>query len=210
MIRNIGDITGKRFGRLVAIERVADSFTPSNRRIIRYKCYCDCGKEKIVDKWHLTSGKTISCGCYQHERQIECNTTHGMRDTRLYYIWCGMKQRCKDKTRMDYGGKGISICDEWKDDFQAFYDWSVNNGYRDDLSIDRIDVNGNYEPDNCRWADAYTQMNNTTRNHYITIDGETKTLIQWSRLSGINQATIRTRIKRGMDEKSAVFTPLMK
>lgn len=128
-----------------------------------------------------------------------CIITHGGVGTRLYEIWCGMKKRCQnpnDKRFKNYGGRGIMICEEWKNDFQAFYDWAMANGYEDHLTIDRIDVNGNYEPSNCRWVNARVQQRNTTRNRFVTAFGKTKTIAEWSEDSGIDQGVIKDRLNK--------------
>jgi len=137
--------------------------------------------------------------------------THRESNTRLYNIWVNMKARCYRPTGRgykDYGGRGIIMCDEWKNSYEAFRDWSKNNGYRDDLSIDRIDNDGNYEPNNCRWVDIYIQANNKRDNRFVTVDGETKTISQWSRIVGINKKTIQQRLDRGMSDEDAIKTPI--
>lgn len=126
---------------------------------------------------------------------------------RLYSIWHNMKSRCYNPNTekfMYYGGRGITVCEEWKNNFQAFYDWAISHGYRDDLTIDREDTNGNYEPSNCRWVDKYCQNNHTRKNHYITHNGETKTSSEWARESGINRSVFNKRIRRGWDFETAI------
>lgn len=135
------------------------------------------------------------------------NLRHGMRNTRLYDIWRSMKQRCynpKTNRYKKYGGRGITVCDEWKDNFQSFYDWAMSNGYSDDLSIDRIDPNGNYESNNCRWATAKQQANNRTNNNIIEFNGEVHTLAQWSEITGIKMATIGARLQKGWSVSDAL------
>ena len=125
---------------------------------------------------------------------------HGERYSRLYAIWCHMKARCCNSNNHAYnlyGGRGITICDEWKNNYSAFKDWAINNGYKDNLTIDRIDVNGNYEPKNCKWATRKEQANNTRTNRYITYNNETHTLAEWSDITGIQRDVIKSRIEKG-------------
>lgn len=196
------DLTGMRFGRLVAVREVEPRYTSGGRKVRRYECKCDCGNTVAVDAWHLTGGKIQSCKCYQRERQIESNTTHGMVDSRIYHIWCGMHQRCK--IREDYAH--VSVCEEWRK-FENFYEWSMKNGYAEDLTIDRIDSRGDYEPSNCRWATVKQQANNTSRNRYITISGVTHTLAEWADMSGLGYSTIRDRICSGWSPLKALTAP---
>ena len=158
------DLTGRKFNRLTVIE-----YDHSDKHYNSYwLCKCECGKETIVTAGRLRSNHTKSCGCYMRERSKETcinkNIKHGLSKTRLYNIWSNMKERCENNNHPDYkrwyGARGITVCDEWRNDFKAFYDWSMSNGYSDELTIDRINNDGNYEPTNCRWVDAKTQANN--------------------------------------------------
>lgn len=152
------DLTGNRFGRLTVISRL-----PSVNKRTMWLCKCDCGNEVSVDAGNLHSDNTQSCGCLQRDMTSRANKTHGLRGTRLYRIWDCMHTRCYRKSYhafKHYGGRGIRICDEWINDFQAFYDWSMSHGYRDDLTIDRIDTDGNYCPENCRWVTMSEQNKN--------------------------------------------------
>ena len=124
---------------------------------------------------------------------------HNLSKTKLFKVWCGMKDRTlnkNDKHYKNYGNRGIKICNEWLEDFKCFYDWALNNGYKEGLTIDRINVNGNYEPNNCRWITWKEQQNNRTNNHYITYKGETHTMKQWSELLGIKYTTLSMRLNK--------------
>lgn len=185
------DLTGKRFGRLTVIKRV---YINGNHNT-HWLCKCDCGNETVVESNHLKRGDTKSCGCLTKKR----STTHGFSKTRLYSIYYKMKERTineHDTAYQYYGGRGIKVCDEWINDFKAFYEWAIDNGYKDGLTIDRIDTNGNYEPSNCRWSTRKEQANNRRTNKNISYNGETHNLKQWSEKLGINYGTLKARINR--------------
>lgn len=190
------DLTGKKFGRLTVIKRVKND----KRQQSRWLCRCDCGNEIIVDRTNLSINKikTFSCGCWRKEK----STKHNKHRTNIYNAYISMKQRCYNENNPAYkyyGKRKIKICDEWLDKengFQNFYNWSIANGYNETLSIDRIDVNGNYEPSNCRWTSHLNQMNNTTRNHYITYNGEKHTIAEWARLFNISYSTFYDELIR--------------
>ena len=190
------DMTNKQFGRLLVIEQ--SDYVKHGRP--RWLCRCDCGNEVVVDGTPLRRGDVVSCGCARKERAIAMakgHITHGGSKTRLYRIWHRMKCRCYKINAPDYaryGGRGITVCDEWLKDFESFRSWALSNGYNENLTIDRINVNGNYCPSNCRWADAITQHNNTRSNHFLTFRGETLTISQWSARYGINKNTLWSRI----------------
>ena len=198
-MRKNEDLTNQKFGRLLALKYYGKS--KDNRSI--WTCKCDCGNIINVMSKSLKSGNTKSCGCLhremmQNRKGNKCNFyKHGKTNTRLFYIWQGMKHRCYnvlDKHYKFYGGKGIKVCDEWLEDFINFYNWAITNGYREDLTIDRIDVNGNYEPENCRWATAKEQANNRSNNRFVTYNEETHTLSEWSKITGIKSDTLLKRI----------------
>lgn len=168
------NLVGQHFGYLTVIQL---STKPHKRTY--WDCICKCGKSTTVAACDLKAGHTLSCGCKKFESH---NAKHLMKHTRIYDTWCCMNQRCTNKNNKsykNYGGRGISVCDEWKHDFLAFYHWAMANGYSDELSIDRIDNNGNYSPDNCRWVDFDTQVNNRRTNIRIVHDGKDLTLAQW-------------------------------
>ena len=157
------DLTGKRFNRLVVIERRGTVCGTA-----AWLCQCDCGKQTVVAGTGITKGHTKSCGCLRNEVFKESRTKHGQKGTRLYMVWKGMNQRCYNPDHPSYrryGGRGITVCDEWRSDFQSFYDWAMAAGYdenapRGQCTIDRIDNDKGYSPDNCRWADMKTQVGN--------------------------------------------------
>ena len=153
-----------------------------------------------------------SCGCLNVETQNRTHTTHGLSKERLYHVYYTMKARCnnpKNAIYPRYGGRGIKVCTEWADSFLSFYEWAVNNGYREGLSIDRIDTDGNYEPDNCRWVDSFAQANNKSVNHLMTLNGETHTISEWSKITGISQYVLVQRVnKLGWSDEDALTTPI--
>ena len=186
------DLTGQRFGRLVAIKAVGKD----KGKHILWECRCDCGKTTNVSTTKLTLGRTKSCGCWREER----TKTHGKRDTRLYSIWAHMKQRCSNpnvERYPRYGGRGIKVCQEWADDFETFYIWAMANGYQDGLQIDRIDNDGDYKPENCRWVTVKDQCENKSTNIYIEYGGERHTLQEWVQITGIPLSTAYSRYKAG-------------
>jgi hypothetical protein len=191
-------MVGKRFGRLVVIEFLG--INKSCKRV--WKCKCDCGKITKVITSHLLNGHTRSCGCIRLENSIiatkKSNTKHGKCHTRIYRTWINMLARCYNKNEIhykDYGARGIVVCNKWSE-FINFYNWALDNGYKDTLTIDRINVNGNYEPSNCRWATNEQQNNNKRTNIFITYNGETKTLTQWERELKLTKGILRDRIVR--------------
>ena len=199
------NLIGLRFGRLVVI---AENEERKNGRKT-WLCRCDCGNTTAVMDTALGKS-TNSCGCFRKERASQLNLTHGMREDRLYRIWHNMKSRCYDskhKSFAHYGGRGGTVCDEWKDDFKLFAEWALSHGYAEDLTIDRIDVDGNYDPCNCRWITNKEQQNNRTDSHFITHNGETKTIAEWADVLGVHRDVIYSRLKRGWPEGIAVSMP---
>lgn len=204
------DLTGQRFNRWVVLTYEEKS---------KWLCRCDCGEIKKVNSNHLINGRSKSCGCLSREiasKRISIrNKTHGLcvDNSRLYNIWHSMKQRCyynKNTSYPNYGGRGIGMCDEWKNNFKSFYDWAIESGYQENAkrgqcTIDRIDVNGNYEPSNCRWTTIKEQSRNKRTNHFITCNGQTKTMAEWSEIMGLSHTTIYDRLKAGLSEEEAVL-----
>lgn len=202
---------GERFGRLTVIDIADPHIQPSGKHMQMRRCLCDCGNEVVVAAQSLNNGRTKSCGCLRSERSIECHTTNQYHDDRLYGIWNAMRQRCNnvnDRNYPNWGGRGITVCDEWNT-FDVFYEWAIDHGYTDNTTIDRIDNNGSYCPENCRWTDAKGQANNRRSNRYIDINGEKKTVAQWADVSGISASTIYARLTvYGWSPEEAVFAPV--
>jgi hypothetical protein len=205
---------GQQFGRLTVIE--LDHQEECNRKdgqkefLYYYKFQCSCGNICILNKKNVIRGNTQSCGCLSKEESSKRMTTHGKTNTRLFNIWQGIKIRCFVKTEKvyeQYGLRGITMCEEWKNNFMSFYNWAINNGYSDDLSIDRIDNNGNYEPSNCRWASAKEQNRNTRNNVNITYLGKTQCISAWAEEFGIKDDLLRWRLSKGWDFEKAITTP---
>lgn len=160
---NFIDLSGKRYGYLTVIERVEDREYKGGRKKTQYLCLCDCGNTTFATGECLRCGSTKSCGCHRGDPLIRYSMKHGKRHERIYSIYCDMKKRCynnKCSGYKNYGGKGVTICKEWLDDFNSFYRWSMEHGYDETLTIDRIDSSGNYEPTNCQWI---TRAENTSR-----------------------------------------------
>lgn len=201
------DLTGQRYGKLVCLYRVEND----NYGRSKWRCQCDCGKVIDTSSNYLRTGSVSSCGCLRHH-------INGSAYDKLYKRWIHMKQRCYDpnlKMYKYYGGRGIKVCDEWRNNYEAFREWAYENGYDDSLparecSLDRIDSNGDYEPGNCRWTDIYTQNNNKSDNRLITLNGETKTLAQWVRATGINRSTLENRIIRWGYDAEKLLSPVKK
>lgn len=197
------NLIGNRYGRLVVIEEAARSPGITNAMWI---CRCDCSNiTQPIRSTDLTRGKTKSCGCLKIERTKEANIRHGDGHSRLNTAWINMKQRCYNPSKKefkDYGGRGITVCREWLDSFEAFRDWAMASGYnpnakRGQCTLERMDVNGNYEPSNCRWATQKEQCNNLRKNLVIEIDGRSQTVKQWAEECGLDEAKIRYRYKHG-------------
>lgn len=195
------DLTGQKFNHLTPIKYLGE---------MKWLCRCDCGNETIVRTQNLKRNISKSCGCLAKKNAFK----HGLHQTRLYRIWAHMKERCYSSTCIDYknyGGRGITICKEWLSDFKIFYKWAYDNGYTDNLTIDRINNNKGYCPTNCRWVDKTIQANNTRQNHYITYKNKTQSLADWAREYNINQGTLYSRIGvLNWSIERALLTPVRK
>lgn len=202
----IKNIKGQRFGRLI----VGTISHKNNHGSWCWNCKCDCGNLCIISGASLRSGRTQSCGCYNKERSSATHLQHGVAYTNLAAVRNTMLQRCyspNSKSYPDYGGRGISVCEAWKIDPVSFYDWAFSSGYKEGLSLDRINNEGNYEPSNCKWSTRKEQNNNQRSNHLITYKGITKNLAQWSEETGLSRSTIEGRLKRGWTEEETFTLP---
>lgn len=200
------DLTGQRFGRLLV---VADAGRKDRK--VMWLCRCDCGTETTVRSYYLRSGHTTSCGCYGRERVIEASSKHGQSKSRLYKTWRSMVRRATEPTYPDYpsyGGRGIGICDEWRS-FEVFAR-DMGPTYREGLTLDRIDNDGNYEPSNCRWATAIEQARNKRSNRLLTFNGKTMPMSAWAERTGISRNAIQSRIDSGWPVGRALTQPVQK
>lgn len=194
------DLVGNKYGKLIVLEY---SYTKAKKRY--WKCQCDCGSIVYIPTINLTSGNTKSCGCLKHE--IKSNYIHGKQKTRLYHIWQGMKSRCLNPNSIkfkNYGGRGIKICEEWKNNFMSFYNWAIENSYntnktRAEQTLDRINNNDDYKPSNCRWTTHSQNCRNRNNNAYLTKDGVSKTIVEWSEELNLNSKIIYERAKKYTD-----------
>lgn len=195
------DFTGRKINHLTVLE-----YAGSDGGISKWKCRCDCGNIVYVRGSRLKNGEAKACGCLMKNGWGN-GKTHGLSKSRIFKSWQNMKSRCNNPHNTyykDYGGRGITFCDEWLA-FENFYNWAMANGYSDELTLDRIDTNGNYEPGNCRWADRKEQANNTRRNHYIEWNGERRTIAEWGRVLNVSYNSIYLRLYRhNWDMKTAL------
>lgn len=198
------NLAGRHFENATVIKRIG-----TKNHASLWECRCDCGNIFKATAGHLISGHSKSCGCLRKKQASSNFRTHGASESRLHRIWANMKTRCtnnNDPSYKNYGGRGISICSEWSDDFEAFANWAKNNGYSELLTIDRKDNAKGYTPDNCRWVDFKTQSRNRRNNHIIEYKGEKKTLAEWCEEYGHNYHTLLKRITTGWDIEKALTT----
>lgn len=199
------DITGNKYNKLTVIKRVENAKDGETR----WLCKCNCGNTTIVAASNLKNNNVKSCGCLNYENRWGI---HFKSKTRLYNILSGIKTRCLNKnnpTYKNYGGRGITVCQEWLDDFMNFYNWAIENGYEDKLTIDRIDNNGNYEPNNCRWVTPKVQSNNVRTNLIYEFNGKSHTLTEWCELYKMPYKTVYRRIKTSnLSFEQAITKPI--
>ena len=198
------DITGKKYNKLKVI-----SFYDITNNGSRWLCECDCGKQKVIAASQLKRGTTKSCGCLRSAKKYDDKTKVFRK--RLQYIYYQMKQRCYDKNNpaySNYGARGIKICQEWLNDINIFISWAMENGYNSELTIERIKVNGNYEPFNCKWITKSQQNCNKRNSVLYTINSETKCLSEWCKKYNKDYFLVRGRLKRGYSIEDALTKPI--
>lgn len=199
------DLLGRRYGRLIVLAKAE----PGDDKRARWLVQCDCGTKKVVRQWLLLRGRTSSCGCLARELTVRRSRTHGMTNSPEWLTWRRMRARCYNEncdSYPHYGGRGIRVCDRWLESFQSFLE-DMGPRPTDRHSIDRINVNGDYEPNNCRWATPEQQGSNRTCNRVLTANGETAIAAEWARRAGVSQTTINNRLERGWPVEKAVTAP---
>ena len=200
------DITGNKYNMLTVI-----GVDKQINGIVYWWCKCDCGKITSVRGANLKNGCVKSCGCLRYKTR---NTTHGLSNTKEYAIWISMKNRCYNKnvpSYKDYGGRGIEVCEEWKNSFMNFYEWILQTRHSEDETIDRIDNDGNYEPSNCRWTTIDVQQNNRRICHYFTMNGKTQTLAMWCKELNLDYKRVHNRLfKLKWSFEDAISVPVNK
>lgn len=190
---------GQQYGRLTVIKRADDYVSPKGRHIARFKCKCECGKIFYATSSNILGGRTKGCGCIMHSGTWGRSYIDGRCKERIYHIWTGMKDRCYNKNNQaykHYGGKGIGLCDEWINDYPAFRTWAIKNGYKSNLTIERIDTDKGYCPENCKWIPRSEQPRNTAQNRWITYNGKTMILVDWAKELGMNSRTLSSRLNK--------------
>lgn len=201
------DITGNKYGMLTVIRRVENA----PKGVARWECRCDCGNVAIVRGRNLKNGSVKSCGCLIGVSN-KSRSTHGMSRTRLYQVWINIKARCYHESHpayKSYGARGVKMCNEWLNSFEAFAEWSLSNGYRDELTIERVDNNGDYEPENCKWIRLGEQAKNRRSNIMITYQSETHNLSEWCEKYKKDYRLVYNRIhKNKWDFERAMFEPV--
>lgn len=200
MSRAIAVKTGDKYGRLTIIREVESYRDKKGKLHRRIECKCECGNIRVFDLHRVRYGKAISCGCYNKEaisNQSRCH--HLSKNNRIYRIWLKMKNRCYNKNNEHYhlyGGRDIKVCKEWRESYLAFHEWAINNGYNDSLSIDRIDFNRDYEPNNCRWANQKTQTRNKSTTLYILVNDIKMPVIGFCEIFGLDYNYVTKVLKK--------------
>ncbi len=205
------DLTGERFGRLLVIEKIGCI----KKKGSVWKCLCDCGKTVEVLGTYLRRGDTKSCGCYHSDSVRRMMLTHGKSKTRLYRVWAGIKNRCNNPNSSNYkyyGAQNITMCEEWEKSFEVFEKWALDSGYDESAkpqvcTLDRIDNESGYSPDNCRWTDHTHQCNNQKSNRLFEYNGVIHTMAEWAKIFKMNYSTLRARIRKGMNFEDAINKP---
>jgi hypothetical protein len=202
------NLIGQKFGHLTVVGK-AENNTQGKQMWI---CKCDCGREKAkpTDTYSLKHGKVKSCGCLYFESNKERNKKHGLTHSRIYNIWISMRSRCNyvgDVAYKNYGGRGIKVCQEWNNDFQAFYDWAMLHGYTDKLTVDRVDPNDDYCPQNCRWSTMKEQQNNRRNNRRIVYKNKPYTVSQLAEKLNLSRNALVWRLDNGWEEDEISLTP---
>lgn len=213
----INNLVGQKFGRLKVISRAEDNVSKSGYRTVMWNCICDCGNQVTVRGKSLKNGDSKSCGCLQKELISQRASKHHGVGTRLYAIWDSMRQRCnnpKNQAYRNYGGRGIQICKDWNN-FNKFKNWAYDNGYSDtakrgEITLDRINVNENYSPENCRWINMKRQANNKRNTVYLTYKDKTLSLSEWSDITKIKYCTLWRRYKQGKTPEQILDTSNIK
>ena len=206
------DLSGQQFGRLTVLHRAPDVIQSNGRHRIMWECVCECGNTVICHGDNLRKGVSRSCGCYRKEYMSEHNSTHHASKDLLYGVWCAIKTRCNNKKSAaypDYGGRGIRVCDDWNGSYEAFANWSYKSGYSYGLTIDRVNNDGDYCPENCRWVDRVAQANNRRNNVVLDYNGQSHTLKEWAGIVGICPATMNSRYCSGWPIERMLSSPLM-
>lgn len=202
---NTKDISGQRFGRWTVVRYAGKS----DRRKTMWMCRCECGEERIVFSESLRRGTSLSCGCLHREIASGSHRTHGLSRNPVYQVWASMIKRCTNpnsKYYSYYGGRGIIVCERWRKSFSDFFD-DMGPRPSPKHSIDRINNDGNYEPENCRWATRREQSLNKRNNRLLECRGQKRTLFEWAEIAGINPMTISCRLKHDWSTEAAIFTP---
>lgn len=202
------DLRGHKFGRLTVLDRASDYISPKGYHKVRWNCICYCCNTCTIGAAELLNGDTTSCGCYGLEQRAKRMRIHGQKGTPLYATWQGIKARCLNpnhKNYLLYGGRGITICDEWCNSFESFESWAKTNGYSQGLTIDRIDNDSGYSPNNCRIVDRKAQANHRRNNRLLTINGETHNIKWWADYAGIKYIKLYQRIRHGQSPEQAII-----